>query len=89
MLGKYADPLLRKDGAGLLTDPARLTALHEYRLMAESPAIDAGVDLRASFGIDPGPRDYFGGPVAAGPRPDIGAHEFVTAQPSADNAARH
>jgi hypothetical protein len=73
--GIFADPLLRKDGDGLLTSPAELASLREYQLLPGSPGIDAGQDLRALFGIDPGQRDYYGTALRA---PfDIGAHEFV------------
>jgi len=62
VVGKYADPLLRKDGPGLIEHPEDLANLHEYRLLDGSAAIGAGVDLRGAFGIDPGSRDFFGRP---------------------------
>ncbi|NWF84027.1 MAG: right-handed parallel beta-helix repeat-containing protein [Bryobacteraceae bacterium] len=75
LAGLYADPLLRKDGNGLLTDPKLLNELREYQLHPGSPAAGAGLDLRALFSIDPGGRDYYGNPLpAAGPL-SIGAHE--------------
>jgi hypothetical protein len=81
VVGLFADPLLRKDGNGLLTDPLKLETLSEYRLSPGSPAIDAGLDLRRDFGIDPGERDYYGSPLPANRRLDMGAHEFADPSP--------
>jgi hypothetical protein len=75
LAGVFADPQLRKDGNGLLTDPARLTDLREYQLLPGSPAAGGGLDLRALFSIDPGKRDYFGVPLPASGALSIGAHE--------------
>jgi hypothetical protein len=44
---------------------------------ADSPLIDAGLDLKKSFGIDPGGRDIAGSPVPQGRAFDIGAVERV------------
>ncbi|HET8547921.1 MAG TPA: right-handed parallel beta-helix repeat-containing protein [Bryobacteraceae bacterium] len=93
LVGIYADPRLRKDGNGLLTDPDQLETLHEYQLPAGSPAIDAGLDLRALFRIDPGRRDYYGAAIPSGSAFDVGAHEFTdgaarVSQRSADPMAR-
>ncbi len=76
VVGKYADPLLRKNGAGLLTDPTKLPAVPEYQLLPGSPAIDAGLDLKQLFGLDPGTRDFYGTELPAGKLFDIGAHEY-------------
>lgn len=75
VVGRFADPMLRKDGNGLLTDPDKLATLREYQLLPGSPAIDAGIDLRTLFNIDAGPRDYFGTKLNPGMRLDAGAHE--------------
>jgi hypothetical protein len=75
LAGVYADPLLRKDGNGLLTDPKLLHELREYQLLPGSPAIGAGLDLRTLFSIDPGKRDYFGTPLPSSGALSIGAHE--------------
>ncbi|MFB3903332.1 MAG: right-handed parallel beta-helix repeat-containing protein [Acidobacteriota bacterium] len=75
VVGKYADPLLQKNGPGLLTDPTKLPGLPEYLLLPGSPAIDSGLDLRKLFAIDPGKRDFYGNPLPAGKAFDIGAHE--------------
>jgi parallel beta helix pectate lyase-like protein len=60
VVGVFADPALRKGGPGLLTNPAGLYRLVEYQLLKDSPAIGAGLDLRSEFGIDAGPRDFYG-----------------------------
>lgn len=75
LAGFYADPLLRKDGDGLLTDPKLLRELHEYQVLAGSPAARAGLDLRALFSIDPGKQDFYGNPLPASGPLTIGAHE--------------
>jgi hypothetical protein len=75
LVGRFADPMLCKDGNGLLTDPLKLATLLEYQLMPGSPAIDRGLDLRSFFGVNPGGRDFFGGAVPSGGGFDIGAHE--------------
>ena len=77
VVGKYADPLLRKDGTGLLTDPNRLSELTEYTLLPGSPAIDAGLPLKDAFRQDPGVRDFFGTPLPQGAGYDVGAAESI------------
>ena len=60
LVGLFADPGLDKSGPALLTNPSDLHELVEYRLLENSPAIGAGLDLRKEFGIDPGQQDFFG-----------------------------
>jgi len=50
--------------------------LTAYKLLKDSPLIDAGIDIRSQFGIDPGDRDFYGNPIPQGKGFDIGAHEF-------------
>jgi hypothetical protein len=83
LVGLQIDPQLVGPFSGGITldDPALLTTLDEYRLLATSALIDAGVDLATlplpiALGLtDPGDHDYFGGliPVRV---VDIGAHEM-------------
>lgn len=80
IVGKYLDPLLRKDGTGLLTDPIRLSELTEYLLLPGSPAIDAGLPLKQLFGQDPGGRDFLGTTIPQGAGCDVGAVEFHQAR---------
>jgi hypothetical protein len=66
-----ADPMLAAPGtgkSGSASGPA-FAALDGYKLQSGSPAIDAGVIIAASGGVD------FWGTAITG-TPDIGAHEF-------------
>jgi hypothetical protein len=63
-VGLSSNPLLA-GGSGM--DRARLTS--------SSPLVDAGLDL-ATFGVNAGPRDAYGGPAPLGARRDVGAHEL-------------
>ncbi len=60
---------------------ASLSTLQSYRLLPDSPLIDAGLDLPAEFGIDVGTRDFWGTPIPQGQRFDIGACEAPTGNP--------
>ena len=82
LTGLFADPQLRKDGAGLVEKPAQLGTLHEYELLPSSPAIGAGIALRERFGLDPGGRDFFGATLATGVRPSIGAWQGGAQKPA-------
>ncbi len=75
LVGLFADPRLVRTGPALLFDPLALHTLADFRLTPGSPAIGAGLDLRARFGIDPGPTDFFGNPLPAQGPLSFGAHE--------------
>jgi len=76
--GLTADPELRAPGSGpTFGSGALIGGLYHYRLTAASPAIDRGLDL-TTFGVLPGPRDYFGGGSRRHLGFDVGAHEFDT-----------
>jgi len=75
LVGLFADPALPRSGAAMLTNPADLYRLVEYQLREGSPAVGAGLDLRKTFGIDPGPVDFYGNPLPSEGLPAIGAHE--------------
>lgn len=78
-VGLVVDPRLTDMGKSItIGDPAKLATLPAYRLQKNSPLIDAGLDLRALFGIDPGNRDFFGNSIPQGKGCDIGAHEIVS-----------
>jgi Right handed beta helix region len=75
-VGLNVDPeLLAPNGHVSFNNARMLPGLYGYRLGASSLLIDAGVDLR-TLGIDPGPRDYFGGDLPFNGAYDIGAHEY-------------
>lgn len=77
VVGRFADPLLLENGIGQLMDATKLATLVEFQLTTGSPAIDNGLNLRELFGIDPGPRDFYGTALPMNGRFDIGAHELV------------
>ncbi|MEN3338673.1 MAG: hypothetical protein V7647_2349, partial [Acidobacteriota bacterium] len=75
-VGFAVDPELAKPNAHLSFNNASMIAgLYGYRLKPSSLLIDAGLDLRL-LGIDPGPRDYFGGALPFNGAYDVGAHEY-------------
>jgi MYXO-CTERM domain-containing protein len=82
LIGWSVDPQMTSSGGGIIIgDTSQLGALTAYRLRASSPLIDAGLDLRARFKIDPGQRDFFGNPLPDNGRFDVGAHEVVSTLP--------
>ena len=77
-VGLVVDPKLMDMGKNVtIGDPTKLHTLTAYRLQKNSPLIDAGLDLRSLFGIDPGDRDFFGNSIPQGKAYDIGAHELI------------
>jgi hypothetical protein len=77
-VGMNLDPLLIGAGRGeRITDLTKLPELFAYMLGPGSPCIDAGLDLRTRFGIDPGQWDFYRHAAPQGAGFDIGAHEFV------------
>jgi len=76
-VGFEGDPLLEAAGAApTVDDAAAIDRIEAYRLKPGSRAIDAGLNLFASFGVATGARDYYGGATPQGGAYDIGAHEF-------------
>jgi len=77
-VGSVVDPRLTGMGKSItIGDPAKLPTLGAYELQEKSPLIDAGLDLRSLFGIEPGNRDFFGNSIPQGKGYDIGAHEII------------
>lgn len=75
ILAIQADPMLEAPGTGgTLGKPDLLSTLTAYKLKKGSPLTGRGMDLKSTFGIDPGSRCFFGTPVAQSGSPDIGAH---------------
>lgn len=78
-VGLVVDPKVTELGSNVTVgDPTKLYTLTAYRLQESSPLIDAGLDLRSLFGIDPGDRDFFGNSIPQGKGYDIGAHEIIS-----------
>jgi hypothetical protein len=77
-VGLVVNPKLMDMGKSVtIGDPTKLQTLTAYRLQKDSPLIDAGLDIRSLFGIDPGKRDFFGNSIPQGKGFDIGAHEII------------
>ncbi len=76
VIGVHADPrLVDATAAPPPARPGFPSDLAAYRLRAGSPCIDRGLDLRARFGVDPGPVDFFERSIPQGSGFDIGPHE--------------
>ncbi len=74
-IGSRVDPRLRNAGrGGSPTEPSELPGISAYLLTPSSPLIGAGLDLPTRFGLDPGPTDFYGQPLAL--PPSIGASTF-------------
>jgi hypothetical protein len=71
-VGYETNPLLVNPGGSADTD---------YKLQASSPMRDAGLNLPALFGIDPGPHDYFETSIPQNGSYDVGAHEYTGGAP--------
>jgi hypothetical protein len=77
-VGMAVDPRVTNLGRSpTIGDPTKLHTLTAYRLQKDSPLIDAGLDLRSLFGIEPGNRDFIGNSIPQGKAYDIGAHEII------------
>ena len=76
-IGFQVDPKLTNPGQGAtIGKPHRLYNLNVYKLKNSSILINQGLDLESAFGINPGPRDFYGTKIPSGGKYDIGAHEF-------------
>ncbi len=73
-------------GGGTIGDPDQLETLTAYQLRQNSPLIDTGLDVRARFGLDPGPTDFYGTPLPRYNGYDFGAAEYAATLPQAPNA---
>jgi hypothetical protein len=76
--GIVADPRLTAMGGGETLGATRSPFdLAAYRLLPDSPLIDAGIDLGRQFGLDVGTQDFWGTPLPQGKGFDIGACEAL------------
>lgn len=77
-VGLSVDPRLRAPGGGGALNNAELTeTLDAYRLQGGSTLIAAGLDLSRLFRLNPGSRDYYGGPLPGRMTFAVGAHEYA------------
>lgn len=72
--GIFADPLLTNAGNGGTVYPNPPDQLNAYKLPANSPAVNSGLNLMTLFGINAGGRDFFNNAAPIG-APDVGAYE--------------
>lgn len=81
--GFSADPLFQVPQGTSMKSlvPSPLAGLKAFKLQPGSPLINQGLDLKARFNLDPGPRDFFAAPVIQGSALEIGAHEFAVSAP--------
>jgi len=75
IVGMYVDPEFLTPGKSKGTDPLILASVTDYQVKDDSKVIDAGLDLKKLFDIDPGQHDYFGNPVKQGNAFDMGVFE--------------
>ncbi|MEO8139377.1 MAG: right-handed parallel beta-helix repeat-containing protein [Gemmatimonadota bacterium] len=76
-VGSQVDPgFTSPGGGGTLGNAYLLANLTAYRLKATSALRDKAVDLPATFGINVGPSDFYGGVLPSGIAYDVGAHEW-------------
>jgi hypothetical protein len=82
-MGLAVDPNLTAPGqGGTIGNPDQLASLTAYKLRAESPLIDGGINPFATFGVNPGARDFYGTGLPVGADYDVGAHEYGGSIPS-------
>ncbi|MGW8314098.1 MAG: right-handed parallel beta-helix repeat-containing protein [Bacteroidales bacterium] len=79
LAGIYGDPLFENAGSLELTDPEKISmaALSGFFPGQGSPLIDAGIDLREQFSVDPGEKDLVGTTIPVNLKYDIGAIEAL------------
>ncbi len=79
MVGMFADPQITywaDANEPRPTDPTKLREMKAFRLLAGSPCIDKGLDLKKVFGIDAGKQDFFGNAIPSGVTFDMGSCEY-------------
>lgn len=86
--GSNLDPLFEIPSPPDQNKGDTIAPLVAFRLLPNSPLIDKGLNLKTSFGIDAGPRDFFGGPALQGSAQEIGAHELAIDPPKIVDISR-
>jgi hypothetical protein len=75
-LGLSVDPKFAAAGAGgTIGNADQLETLSAYKLLADSPMKNTGLNLSTTFAINPGTRDYNGTALPQGGAYDLGCHE--------------
>ncbi len=80
LAGIYANPMFLNPGNLTLTDPTKLSEITNYYVEDGSPVINAGLDLKTLFNINPGMQDFSGYPLTQGMGFDMGAYEHQEKQ---------
>ena len=75
IVGMYVDPEFLNPGKSTATDPLILASASDYQVKDDSKVIDAGLDLKMLFDVDPGQHDYFGNSIKQGNAFDMGVFE--------------
>jgi hypothetical protein len=75
--GMSVDPKLVKAGSGGVVGGYGRPQPTAYQLLPSSPMIGAGLDLSASYSINPGPQDFYGNTIPLASRFNIGAYGGV------------
>jgi hypothetical protein len=77
-VGTSVDPqLTNPGGGGTLGNADMLRALTAYTLKRTSPLKNTGLNLSVLFGLDPGPRDFYGNLLPNGTGFSVGAHDIA------------
>ncbi|SHF66835.1 Carbohydrate binding domain-containing protein [Mariniphaga anaerophila] len=80
IVGMYENPEFINPGNSVLEDPAQLGKSEDYTLAPGSPVINAGLDLSAFGGVNPGKQDFSGYPLTQVTKFDMGAFEHQQKQ---------
>lgn len=83
-LDRYADPKLVDAGRARCDDPKALNQLTSYRLLPNSPSLEAGIVIPGNGG-----RDFWGNAVSSNQPPSLGAWEQPIRKVDASQAKVH
>ncbi len=76
VVGFEIDPDLVDPGhGGIIGNALQLGTLNAYKLKQASPLIDKGLDIKSTFGFEPGSQDFYGTVIPVNGKFDVGACE--------------
>ncbi len=76
IVGMFANPMLINPGNSMITNPAQMFSVDDYKVNDVSPVINSALDLNSIFNLNPGHQDYFGTSIKQGSAFDIGIYEY-------------